>query len=306
MSMDKRKKTVLSSFGAAFVLVIIGLVSGNLSILANFIVGAVMIAILPFFIQKYMTYRWVKDLESQFPNFVRDLSDSRRSGMSFPESIKIASRANYGHLSPEIMTMHNKLSWGVPFPRVLDMFKFKLKDSKLITESVTIIKESYLSGGNVASTLDAIARDILMLKETEAERVSMVKQNVLIMYGIFYMFLGIAIMIIFVMIPMIKSQPAIQTGGFGFSFTSPCQGLSFFPCNLFSLVGIFLGAPPGIANYYIAVFFFVVLIQGIFTGLIAGQIGEGSIIAGLKHSFIMSFSGIGVFIFLGKAGLLPI
>ena len=168
-----------------------------------------------------------------------------------------------------------------------------------------IIKESYQAGGDVASTLDSIARDIVMLKDTEAERVSMLKQNVMIMYGIFFMFVGISIMIIYVMIPMIQSQPTIQTGAFGFAFNNPCEGIAMFPCNVYSAIGLFLGIPPGIANYYISIFFVVVLVQGIFTGLIAGQLGENSITAGSKHSLIMGFSGVGIFIFLAKTGMLP-
>ena len=51
-----------------------------------------------------------------------------------------------------------------------------------------------------------------------------------------------------------------------------------------------MGIPLGIANYYVAIFFYVVLIQGIFMGLIAGQLGENSITAGSKHSLIMAFT----------------
>ena len=226
--------------------------------------------------------------------------------MSFAEAVKLSTKANYGRLSPVVQTMHNKLSWGISSSRVLDMFQERLKQSRLITEAITIIQESYQSGGDVPATLDSIARDMTMLKETEAERVSMVKQSVMIMYGIFFMFVGIAVMIIYVMIPMIESQPAVQSSGFGFGFTSPCEGVNFFPCNLFSVVGLLLGVPPGIANYYISLFFMVVLIQGIFTGLIAGQMGENSITAGTKHSLVMALSGLAIFFFVAKAGLLPL
>ena len=304
MDTKSSHRFVIMSILAAFILVLLGVIFPFL--LGNFIFAAVVIAALPPFCSKYVTYRWVKGLEAQFPNFIRDLADTRRSGMSFKESIKIATKANYGSLSPEILRMHNKLSWDIPFLRVLDMFMERVKSSKLIRESLTIIKETYQAGGDVASTLEAIARDIVLLKETEAERSSMMRQNVMIMYGIFFMFVGISIMIIFVMIPMIQSQPELQGGSLGFAFTNPCEGLSGFPCELFSLMGLFLGIPLGIANYYIAVFFSVILIQGFFTGMIAGQLGENSIIAGSKHALIMVFSGMGVFIFLGQTGLFPI
>ncbi|MBI4182034.1 MAG: type II secretion system F family protein [Candidatus Aenigmarchaeota archaeon] len=305
----KRSRTFLITIIAAASLVGVGVLSGDPGVLGNLALIGVMAVVLPLFIHKYAQYARVRSMEDQFPGFVRDLGDSRRSGMSFSESIKIASRSNYGKLTEEIQLMHAKLSWGVPFARVLDLFAQRVKQSKIITEAVTIIKESYLSGGDIAATLDAIARDILMLKEAEAERGSMVKQHVMIMYGVFFMFVGISIMIILVMVPMISTQPQTLGGGGaagGFSFSDPCEGFPFFPCNAFSLVGLFLGVPPGIANYYVALFFFVVVIQGIFTGLIAGQLGENSIVAGGKHSLIMAFAGIGIFLFISKAGFIPL
>jgi flagellar protein FlaJ len=46
------------------------------------------------------------------------------------------------------------------------------------------------------------------------------------------------------------------------------------------------------------------VVQGIFSGLVAGQIGEGSVTAGLKHSSIMTLSGFGILLFLLKAGMI--
>ena len=40
-------------------------------------------------------------------------------------------------------------------------------------------------------------------------------------------------------------------------------------------------------SYYRTLFFHMVLIQAFFNGVLAGQLGEGSVVAGLKHSAIM-------------------
>ena len=304
--MEKKKKTIISSTAIAVVLVLVGLLTGDVSILGNLMIIAVLVIVVPLFLFKYSTYLWTKSVENQFPKFVRDLADAQRSGMSFPQSIKLTARANYGKLSAEIHTMANKLAMGVPFLRVIELFGNRVQASRLITESLTIIKESYKAGGNVTATLDAIASDLVMLKETEQERVSMVKQQVMIIYGIFFMFLGIAVMIIFILVPMIQTQPNIQSGGgFGFLFSNPCQGVTIFPCNALDFVGLILGNKPAIASYYVNLFFLVVIIQGIFTGLIAGQVGENSAIAGSKHSMVMVIIGIGIFLFLSKAGFFP-
>ena len=287
-------------------LIIASLLTGDAGVIGNAVIIAAFMIIIPLFLQRYSRFVWIKSLEDQFPNFVRDLADSKRSGMSFPEAIRLASKSNYGKLTPEIKKMNNRLSWGTPFLRVLDIFNESVKESKIINEALNIIKESSSSGGNVAATLDAIARDMIMLKDAEAERLSLVRQHVLIMYGVFFMFLGIAVMIIQVMVPMVQAQPESATGVLGLQFTNPCGEVGYFPCNFFSIIGLMLNVPEGITLYYTALFFTVVVIQGIFTGLIAGQLGENSIVSGTKHSLIMVLIAIGVFIFLAKTGMLPV
>ncbi|MFQ5647893.1 MAG: type II secretion system F family protein [Candidatus Aenigmatarchaeota archaeon] len=299
-------KTTLISVVVALLLIIVGLIMGDMALLGNLVIIAIFAVVLPLFFHRYSRFNRIKALEEQFPNFVRDLADSVRSGMSFKEAMAIASRANYGKLTEEIKLMHNRLSWDTPMMRVWDIFGKRVKESKLITEALNIMKESQLSGGNVAATLDSIARDMVMFKEVEAERQSLVHQHVLIMYGIFFMFLGIAIMIIFVMVPMIKTQPQVAVGALGVQFTDPCAGVAFFPCNFFQALGVIFAMPAGITLYYTALFFTVVLIQGFFTGLIAGQLGENSVIAGTKHSLIMVTVALGVFLFMAKTGMFPV
>jgi len=320
--METKQKTIIGSATLAIALIVIGLIIGDVGVLGNLIIIAVFMSMGPYFIYNYSKMMWLKSLEEQFPNFIRDLADSSRSGMSFPEAIRISTKAHYGKLSPEIDIMNNKLSWGTPFLRVLDIFGEKVKNSKMISEALEIIKQSYESGGSIDKTLDSVARDMVMLKEAEAERSSMVKQQVMIMYGIFFMFLGISIMIIYVMVPMIESQSDVQETDFiTFGFKNPCCPMacepecsaacihsvqSIFPCSYFSMICTFFNVSEGIGCYYLALFFTVVLIQGLFSGLIAGQLGENSVLAGGKHSLIMVLSAVGIFMFLSKVGLFPL
>jgi len=306
--MNTKNKIVTFSALGAIILILIGIVIGDFAVLGNLIVIAVFVSVVPLLLYKYSRFMYIKSIETQFPNFVRDMADSKRSGMSFKEAVKIASKTNYGKLSPEIERMKNRMTWGTPFLRTLEIFGKDVRDSKMINESLNIIKESFKSGGKVADTLESVATDMLMIKEAEAERSSMVKQHVMIMYGIFFMFLLISIAIIFVMIPMIKSAPVMAGANtpVGIQFINPCENTkSIFPCSLFGSMCLVMGVPQGITCYYTALFFTVVVLQGLFMGLIAGQLGENSITAGSKHSMIMVLTAVSVFLFLIKAGLLP-
>lgn len=305
------------AIGAVVIAVSI-LLAGDPGVVGNSIIIAMFIAVVPYFAYRYSKYAWLKSVERQFPNFIRDLADSKRSGMTLESAIDMASRTNYGKLSGQIKTMSNKLSWGVPFLRVLEIFEQDVKDSPSITEVLNIIKESYRAGGNVVATLDSAAKNMNMLREAEEQRKSVTNQHVMITYGIFFLFLGIVIMIIFILVPMMSPSSiggpetemgGIGGGGMGFaSFSNPCTELAIpFPCGLFALTCSMLDiSPESMACYYVALFFYVLLIQGASSGLIAGQLGENSVVAGTKHSLIMVSISVFIFIFLAKMGMFPV
>lgn len=308
-----REKTIIIpiAIGAAVVALSIIFV-GDVAVIGNSIIIAMFIAIVPFFLYRYSKYAWLKSLERQFPNFIRDLADSKRSGITLEMAITMSAKTNYGKLSSEIKTMSNKLSWGVSFLRVLEIFEKRVKDSASILEVLHIIKESYKSGGNVVATLDSAARNMNMLREADEERKSVTSEHVMITYGIFFLFLGIVIMIIFILVPMlggpdIDEESELGTDFIMQTFTNPCSDLLIiFPCGLFRLTCQMLDVDSeSLGCYYISLFFYVLLIQGLSSGLIAGQLGENSVVAGTKHSLIMVSIAVFVFIFLAKLGLFP-
>ena len=61
--------------------------------------------------------------------------------------------------------------------------------------------------------------------------------------------------------------------------------------------------PTTIGAYYISLFFASLVILGACVGLITGQLGENSIMAGIKHSIIMVVISVSVFLFISKLGL---
>jgi len=91
-------------------------------------------------------------------------------------------------------------------------------------------------------------------------------------------------------------------------FTDPCEicltnpGIYCINCSVFSVVCQMFGIET--SCYYYALFLLMAIVQGIFSGLVAGQIGEGSVTAGLKHSSIMTISGFSILLFLLKTGVI--
>ncbi len=309
--MDRERRIVLVSIVVAVLLIsVFALLTQDVGIIVNVGVIALFIVITPLFLLKYLEFLWIKSVEKEFPNFIRDLAGLKKSGITLSEAIKMTTKNNYGKLTPEVQKFSNRLSWGVHFIRALDIFAKRFRASKIITEVLSILRESYLSGGNIAMTLDSLSRDMVMLREIEEERKSVVRQHVMIMYGIFYMFVLISIAIMFVLIPMM-SQPQQTTAGISaplmMTFSDPCKSFYIiFPCGYFDIMCKSFAVPEGIGCYYFALFFTVLITQAVFMGLIAGQLGENSVLAGTKHSLIMLASIFLIFMFLVRSGILPV
>ncbi len=226
----------------------------------------------PYFIYRYLRYTKVKAMEDAFPEFLRNLSESQKSGITFTQAIITASKIDYGALSDEIKKMAAQISWGIPLPRVLEKFSERVRDSDFLRRSTAIILEAYRSGGDVAEVMESVAESARLVKELEAERKSRFNQQLLIMYAIYIIFLVIIVALNKILLPMFALSSSEDIGGMGLTMG-----------NL----------DP---NFYRTTFLHMILMQAVFAGLIAGQVGEGSVIAGIKHSAVMLALGSLVFV----------
>lgn len=233
---------------------------------------ALIIGMAPYSIYSYLAFERLKKVEEGFPEFARGLAEAKRSGITLPTAIMNAAESEYGPLSVEVRKMAAQLSWGIPFPRVMQMFQQRMEGSSFIKRAVAITMEAYKSGGDVAEALDSVAFNARLLKDLETERKMKLSQQVVVMYVIFFIFMGMIIALHSILTPMFTMQAQSSGGGFGFGSGG--------------------GRTP---DQYRTSFFHMVLIQGFFSGIIAGQLGEGSPIAGIKHSMFMIIASIVVF-----------
>jgi flagellar protein FlaJ len=278
----------------------------NIGIMGNLILLAAVIGIVPYALITYFNIKKIKDIEDRLPVFLLDLSEAQKVGMTLPEALKQVSRTDYGKLSAEIKKINDQISWGIPVQDVMSNFGDRMKKSKLIGRIVRIINEAYNSGGDIARTMEATASDLTTIKEAEKERKSVTAEHMMVMYAIYFIFIGIVIGLSQTLVPMLKLN--IQSGVIGgiMSFQDPCTACLTSPnifcinCSIFSAMCQMFALGTGGGCYYNALFMLMAIIQGIFTGLVAGQIGEGSVIAGVKHSVIMTASGFTALLIMQK------
>ena len=237
---------------------------------------AVFSFILPVGVAIYLRYARLQEKERYFPQFLKDLADGVRAGLSLPEAVVNVSKINYGALSQDVKRLATLISWGVPFDEAIRRFAMRT-GSKMIKASVELILQAYTAGGALADTLDTVAEDAGKMYSLREDRKARFSGFISTIYSVYIIFLIITAVMATVLIPEIPSMPSV---GFG---------------------SLFGGAGPQGLNQPISegdldtIFFNLALIEAIFAGLFAGVVGEGSFAAGIKHAIILSFIGIVAF-----------
>jgi len=232
-------------------------------LLFSFLIGS-----LPYTTYRYFEFRRIKRYEEIFPDFLADVSSSVNSGMSIPQAISICARRDYGILTEEIKKIDRLITWGIPFEEVLSRFAYYVK-SPFIEKFVYLIIEANRSGGDIREILDSASRNSKRLKEIERELKGNLAPYTVIMYMIFGLFLAMTVMIYYAFL-----LPMSEVEGGGIIYGISLEG-------------------------YRTLFFRLLMLVGLFNGLIMGKIMNGKVISGLKHSIVMIVVSYIVFYFLG-------
>ncbi|MDY6766160.1 MAG: type II secretion system F family protein [Candidatus Nanohaloarchaea archaeon] len=295
-----KEKVEYGSFGAGgLTLVIAALmyVRGMRTIGGSLFVAGLITAFLPYGLYSYFRERKYREMEEEFPLFLRNVSEAIKGGMSMPQAFQHAAKTDYGKLDLEVERAAHQLSWGIPFPEVMRRMSSRITGSGLIRRSIAIILQSYESGGDIAETLDAIAANASRIKEAEKERESVLKQQVYIIYAIHFLFLGIIVALY-----MLLSNFLLEIGGVGGgflgsvpNFCSPTNPTVARPiCSLCPAFG--MGDATSSLCYYKSLFLLMLVVEGVFNGLVVGEITRGKISAGVKHSVAMGTIGFIVYL----------
>jgi flagellar protein FlaJ len=307
--MDERKVKLIILI-ISLVLILSGYFSRDVGIFANLLIISTFISFSTFAFFEYKHYREWKEMEEKLPLFLHDLTETLASGISLPKAIKIISKHDYGSLNKIIKPLANQMSWNIPIHKVLDKFVEKTRKSKKISTAFKILREALISGGNTIAVLTSLSESLEMLQQMEKERKSILNQYTLMLYAISFIFLGVVVMINKLLMPIFANPQIAGIGAGGLSIIDPCfvcRGVGCDICNFFAVIAYnFFGLEPRKTYYYISIFFLLSLIQAIFAGFVAGQVAEGSIRAGIKHSLILTAIVVGVYLLLFRIGLIGV
>ncbi len=231
-------------------------------------IGGALIAIGPPMVVKYRNYEKKKEVERRFPDFLRNVTEGTRAGMTLPKAIKKAAEGEYGALNPHVKKIASQMDWGVPFDEVLERFADRI-NSAALRRTVTTIIESHRSGGNVSEVLEVVGEAVTEMERIKKERKSHVYSQMITGYTIYFVFLGVMIGLQRFLIPSLAME-----GGAGINAGNGA-GLEM----------------ENLALIYEDMFQNLVIIQGLFSGLAIGKMSAGSVIAGLQHVLVLVVIG---------------
>jgi flagellar protein FlaJ len=237
---------------------------------SDFIALAILVTISPASIAFYIDDRWRKGIDANLPNLLRDIADAQRTGLSLPRAISESSKRNYGPLTPELQKMAAKISWGIPFDQAMRSFT-DTADTELNNRAAILILEAQRSGGVIEDIFDSAQKHVEDILALRKERLGSMRPYIWIIYAAFVIFL-LVIVVLFQTFFYPMEQMYLDFQGVG-------------------LGGTQMGLAPQTLDTYEILFLHMTLIEALFSGLVAGKMGEGKAKSGLKHSTIMVLIG---------------
>ena len=205
----------------------------------------------------------VRSIEDALPNFFRDLAGMHESGMTLQGAIHLVSMSEYGALTPYVKQMDQRISWNFSFIESVRALGEEIPIA-LVKRSVDLIARASAAGGDIVEVLRAAAKDSFEYVTQNTDRRNNMFIYVVIVLASFGVFLFVMLILVSSFLKTMADLGTTSAGG------APGFNLGGFDLAL-----------------YVRIFSHGAMFQGFFSGLVAGVMGEGRVIAGLKYSVIM-------------------
>jgi len=198
-----------------------------------------------------------KSVESKLSNFLRDISEIRKTGLAPEKTIEQLAGRNYGGLTPYVQQISTQLSWGTPIRTVLENFSASVK-SWVTRAMAFLLLEVVDVGGGSPRMFTNLADFTEKNAQLDKERRSMIRP--------------------YLMIPYIGAIMVVATTSMMLYFINP-PGLAD--------AGIPALASAAVVKEATNVLLLCSFFQAWVMGFVAGKMGEGSAADGFKHATLL-------------------
>ena len=243
-----------------------------IDVIDDHLIVALLVVLAPFGIFHRSWQKTVMGLEAAIPEFLNRISGINQVGLTLAQAITIIVKADLGILTYEVRKIKRDIDWGASVHDALVRFEERIR-TPTIARAVTLITTASRMTGDIGEVLNIAARDAAMSETLKRERQAEMFIYVAIVYLVFTVFIFVVAVIQAQFLSVLAGVDTVAAGGIS-------GGMSF--------------GKTSIATFE-RLLFHACLIQALFSGLIAGEMGEGSIRAGVKHAAIMVFIAFVIF-----------
>jgi flagellar protein FlaJ len=256
----------ISAFGviSSFPLLNQGLEIFLLSV-TNYAVVGLLIGLVPPSLAVSANRRYANKVDENLADLFREIAEGQRTGMTFTRALEEATKRDFGPLTIELKRAVAQMSWGVTYERALGSLAKRI-NTALTRLGIAMIIETARSGGNIQEIMEVISNHIRELYSLDHERRTSIRPYTAVTYIAFAVFV-ITVTVLYSMF-LGGSAQMVLPGEVG-SRLSP--------------------------QTYKLLFYHMALVESVIGGLVAGKMGEGSIVAGLKHVFILLLASFAAF-----------
>ena len=210
------------------------------------------VILLPYLAKKLKEYLEEEELEYYFPIFLRDFAQYLEIGQPIPVALKSVKENNYGtRLNYEIRKMLSEMEFGLTFVEAFERMAKRVKSDK-VRKTIHSIIEAEKYGGDIKGLLQNLSRSLEELMEIKRERITRLKNFMLVYYGIFAGFLISIIMILY----FIKKL-------------------------------LLVNSSPELINTFKNIAYILAALNAAFTGIVIGKVSTGKYISGIMHSVLL-------------------
>jgi archaeal flagellar protein FlaJ len=235
-----------------------------INVVDDHFVIALLIILIPYAIFYEIWSRKVLGIQALIPDFLERMAGINQVGLTIAQAIAIMVNTNLGLLSYEIRRIKRDMEWGANFTEALMRFEERVSTPS-IARTVTLITKASEMSGQIGEVLSIASSDAKMTEVLKKERLSEMFIYTAIVYLSFFVFLFVVGVLTTQFLPVLAK---ISTQGI--PATGALSGIGSIPVITFNRL-----------------LYHACLVQAIFSGLIAGQMGESALAAGVKHSCIL-------------------
>lgn len=265
---------LLYIFWILFIVDLSGTLEDMVMAIDDHVMIALLIMLTPYAVFYTLWNRKVRGMESMIPDFLDRMAGINEVGLTLTQSISIMAKANLGVLAYEIKHIQRDIHWGANFSDALIRFELRVRTA-LVARTVTLITKAATMNSSIPDLLRIAATDARMSELLKRDRLSEMFIYTAIVYLSYFVFIFVVGVITTQFLVVLANQSK--------------EGLSM--AGSLSNLGVLSLITVDRLLYHTC------LVQGLFSGLIAGMMGESSIKAGVKHSCVLIIAALLAFNF---------